>query len=428
MSSRVCLRCDWSGSTHSSRCPACGAPLFTSPPEPVAPAAPVTTARSGQPPGPDPGALTRGKPPSLPRKEPGSHLATILTIVAILGALAIVAVVVSGLGRSSSPPADTSPLRLHGTILYAGTTHGSTRLWSWDLARGTVSPGPKVRDAVELVNASGAQPGWVGVTSRTRTAMVGSVLRSLTPGTHATQLVSGDLVSWAPHGDSVASLKREALGGCQRRITIVARELVPSVRHVQLDRRFCGDVLSIGRGAGFTYFTVRRAGSADVVRVGYGAEHGVLSGYTLVGASAANGLMVMPAAGFSSGSQAVGLGSTTSLYFAGLPAPIPLGTEADRLRVDRVLAWKTDAGTALVQGSLGTSSGLFEVGVGPGAESRVPRPMGSVPDVLAATYLADGTVILDTPDGFRALSLDGAHDVALPPGAPLPTGPIVALG
>jgi hypothetical protein len=426
VNTRVCLRCDWSGETTEASCPTCGAPLYSSTPRQPVPHAPASappspTGRTPEPPGQD------EEPPAGPASS--SRRSRIITACVVLGALTLAVVVFSRLQRSTPSEPRSAP-HLTGTLVYAANDgYGSTRLWNWDLARNVVTPGPHVRDTVALVNASGAQRGWVGVTSRVRGRVVGSVLRSLDPKARATPLVSGDLVSWAQHGDSVVSLRRGSPTGCHRHITIVARELVPSVRDVEVDRSFCGDVLSLGRGAASTFFTIRRAGSTDIVFAGYRTLHLVLARHTLVGVSGVSDLLVMPAAGFASITEGEATAAPgTSLFFNGLDAPIRYGIGAERMRVDRILAWTPDSRTALVQGSLGATSGLFELDAGPGEGLRAPRSVGSVPNVVGATFTDDGTAILDTPEGFRTLSPGGLRDLPLPPSAPSPVGPLVWIG
>ena len=80
-------------------------------------------------------------------------------------------------------PPSGAPLRHAGTLVYAvDDGFGRARLWRWDLVDGLVRRGPRVRQPIELVNAYGAEPGMVGVTSREPDGdQIGSLLRFLSP-------------------------------------------------------------------------------------------------------------------------------------------------------------------------------------------------------------------------------------------------------
>ena len=104
----------------------------------------------------------------------------------------------------------------HGTLVYAvDEGSGWSRLWRWDLSRGSVREGPRVRSPIELVNAVGAQQGVVGVTSRAADGdRIGSLLRFLSPSDRASPLVRGDLVSWGAQGASVVAGQARSAVGC----------------------------------------------------------------------------------------------------------------------------------------------------------------------------------------------------------------------
>ena len=447
--SATCLRCDWEGEASKGVCPTCGAPLYSrpvsrpsaSPPEspsprrsePVEVGVRMAPASRGSSRSADPD-VDGPRGPSEPARR-SQPVAALLVISLFL------ALVVGGWLKAHTPPARPASRSssLGGTLVYAvDDGPGWSRLWKWSLGTGTVARGPRVPRATQLVDSSTANIGWLGVTSDAGGGVLrASVLRFLGPNDTAAPLVTGDLVSWGPHGENVVALDRGAADGCHRELTIVLVELVPSRREVQFHRpAFCGDVLSVGRDLAATYFTLERDGRATIFYAGYHALHRVLPNHLMLSISPTSDMLVEPISSVS-GPSVTSLGghlaaepspspnAGTSLFFRGLNAPpIPYGDHGARLRVETVLGWSVDSLIALVVGELGNQRGLFEVDGGPGDGLRAPVFIGPIAGATFGTFADDGTAFIET-DGRISSFLDGyLNPLALPSGAPAPTGPL----
>jgi hypothetical protein len=336
-----------------------------------------------------------------------------------------------------------APLRHAGTLVYAvDDGFGWSRLWRWDLVHGVVRRGPRVREPIGLVNADGAEPGMVGVTSRAPDGdQIGSLLRFLSPLDRAERLVRGDLVSWGSRGASVVAVKRgPLLGACRRHLAIVIKTIVPGLSEHQFDRTMCGDILSVGRDSNTTYFTRRWRDRVDLVAAGYGRTHQVLPDYALLSISSASDMVVVPAAALPS--PVVSLATLrdggdvppaavfgTSSFFRGLRgAPRPYRSGHDRLWVDRVLSWSPDSAVALVTGRLGDRVGLYEIAAGPGRRTEPPRWVGPIQGETWASFADDGFAFVWTDDRLFGLRDGDLQPLSVPVGAPQPDGPLVWLG
>jgi len=328
--------------------------------------------------------------------------------------------------RTRTPPG------LTGTLIYAVERgDGTSVLWRWDLRTGELRRGPEVATPIELVDASAASPGWVGVTSRTASGeMMASVLRFLEPQDRPIPLLRGDRVAWDGRGMSVAALREgeAAAGRCLRHITIDLVRLATSQRDRQFERgRSCGRVTTIGRATLVTFFSLLRGGRTDVYFAGV-QLHRVLRDHTLVSASPSGVLLVAPKprrSGAMGGAEVLSGG--VALYSGGLAVsePIPYGTRDRRFAIERVLSWTLDSLSALVQGRWGDRDGLFllDGGVGDGVER--PLYLGPTSGRTYGTYserdvafVADGASLSFIRDGVL-------RPLRLPEGAPPPDGPIV---
>ena len=433
----VCLRCDWSGISSTTACPTCGAGLYRVPPRP-APGSPAsgktrvsTTRGDATPDAAEPSAvLLDGRSRRL--------VAAVVVVSLSLGGLWFLAD-----RRGTAPPSNAEVLVRGGTLLYAvDDGAGWSRLWRWDLADGSVRPGPRVRQPVELVDAHAAEPGIVGVTSRAPDGdLVGSVLRFLTSSNVATPVVRGDLVTWGSRGADVVVVKRgPLLGPCRRHLVIVLKTIAPALVEQEYERTMCGDILSVGRDANSTYFTRRSHDRVDVVQASYGRTHHVLAEHALLSISAASDMLVVPAAGLPMTSMSLAtvrdrgdvpppavFGTSFSYRrLRGEPRPYRSGNE--RLWIDRVLAWSRDSAVALVAGRLGDRAGLYEIVAGPGLLPEPPRWVGPIRGGAWATFSEDGLAFVLTDHRLFVTRDGGLEPLPLPDGAPPPDGPLVWLG
>ncbi len=474
MTAKVCLRCDWQGSTNSDACPDCGEPLYVrgKPPSEgagaevrghpeawsreaastaiVAPSADPSrpSAAPSRSPGPPHTSNALRRPSALPpgpeAAEPAPAGSRFL-VAFVLTALVLVFALGSWLKAhtpaqqpAASRPASASATNLTGTLLYAvpdGIDH--SRLWRWDLATGTAVRGPRVLRALELVDARGANFGWIGVTSELHDGQLqASVLRFLGPDDRPTPIFAGDMVSWGPGGASVIAGRRGPLqAGCHRRVSIVWAKLVPAIREQRyVAPALCGDLLSIGQENVTTLFTLERHGRVGIYFAGVGRIHSVLQGSALVAVSGLSDLIVVADKGlpplgplpFRPG-QEYGDLRGVGLYFRGLgePRPIPYVSGSDPFAIDRVLAWSMDASAALVEGRLGDQHGLYELDTAPTDGLDAPIPIGPAQGVPYATFTHDGELLVETLAGLFRVVHDQLVPLTPPGGAPAPAGPIV---
>jgi hypothetical protein len=456
MTTRTCLRCDWQAETNEKSCPRCAEPLY----------------EVGKPPSDGAGAEGRGHPeersreaastpivapsaapprrsaiPSEPEHdaaEPSTTRSRSL-VAFVLTALVLVFALGSWL-KAHTPaekptalaPASASASSLIGTLIYS-VPEGpdGSRLWRWDLATGRAARGPLVTRAVELVDARGANFGWIGVTSELHDGQLqASVLRFLGPDDRSTPIFAGDMVSWGPGGGTVIAGRRGPLqAGCHRRISIVWAKLVPALR----ERKYvapavCGDLLSIGEENAATLFTLQRHGRVGIFFAGVGRIHSVLQGSALVAVSGLSDLIVVDGRGLPSlGPLPLRPGQEYSdlqgvgLYFQGLgePRPIPYVSNGEGFAIDRVLAWSPDASIALVEGRLGDQHGLYELDTGPGDGLDAPTWIGPAQGIPYATFTHEGNLIVETLAGLFTVVEDRLIPLTPPAAAPAPAGPIV---
>jgi hypothetical protein len=329
--------------------------------------------------------------------------------------------------RSRAGPAP--PVGLTGTLLFAaGGDGGMSRLWRWDLETGALTRGPTVASPVELIDAYGAHPGWVGVTSRLADGRSSaSLLRFLEPDDRAVDLIEGDRIAWDGRGMTVAALEEGPLQDGCRRVTIDLVRLATDHRDRQFEREaLCGRVTTIGRASLVTFFTLRRGVRTDIYFAGV-QPHRLLRDHTMVSVSPTSGLLVVPTPGESDtyGAAAM-LSGDVSLFFRGVgdAGPIPYGTVSRPFAIDRVLAWTADGLTAIVEGRWGRRAGLFELDGGAGAGLEVPRYLGPSSGRAFATFSQRGVAfIADGPSLW--VVRDGRREPLLLPGdAPTPDGPI----
>lgn len=453
MTSKECLRCDWQGVTDAKRCPTCAEPLYaprSRPPEGAeAPvrghseersreaASTASVAPSGVPPrpsSPHPGPVGPTEP-----AEPTNRSRSLIAFVVV--ALVLATAIGSWLDAHKAPPrrsaAPASPMRLGGTLVYAVPDGaGHTRLWRWDLASGVVQRGPRVTRAIGLVDASGAKAGWVGLTSELADGRLrASLLPSLGSGDRAVPLITGDLVSWGPRGDTVVAARRGVLEpGCRRRVSIVLQDVVPRLRERQYaDPALCGDLLSVAQGNASTFFTLQRGSRTGIFLAGFHRIHPVLAGHALVGMSAVNDMLVVPARTLhgvpvaARPEQRFPDLSGTGLFFQGQRPTVvtSYGVAGEGFAIERVLTWSPDALTALVIGRLGDRRGVYELDAGPAVGQRTPRYVARADGYLYATWTAYGVAILETRNGLFILTPHASVRMAAPTDAPAPLGPIV---
>ena len=433
-------------------CPNCGAALYWLEERPKGASAPVRSdpeersreaastgivAPSGAP-RPTPSSPASDQPdtwePTRRSRAPLAFIVVALVLLLIVGSW------LNAHTPSSEPRAAHPRVGLTGTIVYAVPDgKGWSRLWRWDLATGATHRGPRVPRAIELVNAQGAAPGWVGVTSELVDGRLqASVLRSLGPQDRPSPILRGDIVSWGPAGATVTTVRHGRLRrGCRRRVSISWAKLVPALR----ERKFaapglCGDVPSVGTDGVATFFTLVRGDRVGIFLASVGRIRSVLPGHALVAISGQSDMIVAPTLGSSSivpvtfrpGQEHGGI-RNPALFFRGVGAtgPVPFVVEPPALELDRVLAWSPDGLQALVEGTVGDIRGLYLLDTGLSDGIDAPRFVEPVEGVPYATFTQDGIAIVETRSGMSVVSRDGEASLDPPGDAVAPMGPIVWL-
>jgi hypothetical protein len=453
---RTCLRCDWQGETDGSACPDCAAPLYgLGKPPPDGAGAEVRShpeersreaastaivAPSSAPPRPS------SPPPPLSADAVEATTTRSRSLVGIVVAVIVLAVAVGSWLNAHEAPTEvaaprtpqTHPPPLTGALVYAvpdGTGH--SRLWRYDLETQTATPGPRVRRAIELIDARSVDHAWLGLTSELPNGHVqASILRSIRPDARPIPVLEGDVVSWGPQGRTVTAGRRGALGvGCERSVSVVWARVNPPLRERKYaDPSLCGDLLSIGSDNLRTMFTLDRNGHVGIFVAGIGRIHRLLDGYAMVAVSGLSDQIVVPQASLASlrplpsrpeQERADLLGA--GLYVEGSSdgRPLPYVNGPFRFAIARVLAWSPNGSYALVVGSEGFKRGFYLLDTVAGDGLDAPRYVGPVLGVPYGTITLNDVVIVETGEGVFRWTGGDLVRIQTPAVTPPPDGPIV---
>jgi len=403
MTAKVCLRCDWSGSTASDTCPRCGASLHVG-----------GRPRSGSS-EPEGGAAPRET--TVVRSRWG----VVATIALVTFGVAAVVFVQRNTPATPVPP-DRSAL---GYLVYgAHDDTGATRLWVWNLSASTATPGPLLQAIpTDLLFSYTVSSGWVSVTTPTRSGQSqASVLRTLAPDAQPEALGRGRFVAWLSSGGYLSVGDSVQVKRCFTRIRIVSSILATDVQR-SLQPVVCGRFTWLGRDLTQPYITVERGGDATVYRVSrdgpglFGVEP-VLHGYRALSISLNGDLLVqLPR-------------SPSDLYYD-YPSPIGsrptlIGRPGERFAWDRILGWSGDATSAYVLGTLGAVRGIYRIVISPVVEPHSPALLLRTDAVdVSASTTPSGDVYTST-DGTVSFLQDGSvRPLSRPDGAPAPEGPLL---
>ena len=256
MAAKLCLRCDWTGRTSSASCPRCGAQMYD--------------------------RTDRERDGSATERSWRGWIATGLVVV-----LAAVAFVTIQHFTPATAPSSANTTGLQGYLVYPAPDAGRERLWIWDLAAGTVQPGPVVHAVPSaLVTTYSVEDSWVGLTiPRGDGASEAAVLRGADPGAQPVQLGSGHIVAWQEGGAFVSLVRSEPRGGCRNRLVVATVSLADRISGRSLDQTVCGRPVGLLRDSTSPYVTLRTARDVTVDRVAADTLSPILRGYSALGAT-----------------------------------------------------------------------------------------------------------------------------------------------
>ena len=338
-------------------------------------------------------------------------------------------------------PSSAARVRSSGLIVYAAPDRrGTTRLWRWNLQRGTVAKGPRIREPLALVNVGSPDGGRLGVTSDvgngTREAIV---LDSLDADAVTTSLGRADFITWVRQGTSAIFVDRgPLLDGCRREISVFVEQVRVEGTEVVVHDTICGDVLSAGRTSIGYFLTEQGLGRVDVVGEGYPDAGVLLEGFGVIAISPGGDMLVTPDTAFLPTivptRPVTGDYDPPPSWIAG-PAfayrqfrgpPVPYLVRGVALRVDEVLVYGPGDAIALVVGRLGGDRpGLWELPLGvERVESTTPRYVADVGGVTAAAYASDGSAFVVTEGRLWLLGDHRLTPLDMPGVAPVPNGPL----
>jgi hypothetical protein len=397
MSAKVCLRCDWSGATAAAECPRCGAPLQ----------GPSSSPRAAAP--SDPGRAAEAR---VERSRWGV-VATAFVLV-----LAAVAVVVVQRSTPPTPPAAaTADL---GYLVYAADDGGAARLWVWNVAAGTVEPGPSLQAIpTDLSFSYAMSSGWLSATVPGRDGISHAVvLRSLDSTAVPEGLGRGGFVTWLANGGYLTIASTMAAGGCKHHVLVRTSRMSTGFTGRSLDTVVCGRLTTLGRDLTRPYVTIERHGTATVYFVNYHTLVPVLRGYRALSVSLNGDLLVR---------RPHGPGDLLYDYPSGQHVPpTPIVRLGRPLIEDRVLSWSGDATAVYVLGSIGDVPGVYRITISPEVEPRAPtlivrtdaEDVSASPTPFGDVYVAIGGDVTFFADG-------SPQPLTRPPGAPPVQGPLL---
>jgi hypothetical protein len=408
----VCFRCDWQGRRLGRTCPDCGAILFRS--------SDRHPDRSGAL---DDEDRSTGDPQGV---RPASRAALAVVVVLALVGVAAFEILADDPEEMSHP---SNRLAAGGSLVIVADAGGDASLWMLDLGSGGSRRGPRVPShVVELVDVSAAEPGALGIERRLpdgRTAV--SVLHAIEREAAFERLGRGHLVAWGPEGRSlVFAANRNGSGECSRvRIRLIFVR-TGKVSWALDDPGFCGPVLSISRSSAATYFTAPSGDRFGVYLTGsVGVAHLMFDDVEMISASPPGAFLFEDAsvdAGANQGDRGL---DETLLGWQGVGGPIVVGRGSDPLIIERVLAWSFDGAEVALVGSVGATSGVFRLDAGSGTGVREPELVVRSPDVLDASFGADGSLYLTRHDEILVARDGSIARLPLPSGARGLAGPVL---
>jgi hypothetical protein len=346
---------------------------------------------------------------------------------AAVAAVAATAVMTLHPRGSAAPTAPRAPLPgLRGSLVYAAHDPTGWALWSWDMATGAASQGPHVEHPIELVSASEASPGWIGVTSvhgRERTA---SVVHSLSPEGKVNRIVTANLVTWSAGGADLTSLRYGApTTGCMRHVEIRSWVVSFGTNETRFDGPMCGLPLTIARDGAFAYVVSVNGPSTSIRIVASGYTERFMDDHVLLGLSTRGDFLVTPVP------RPAEVASTPPpglqlFHRPPLNDPLSFGSKREPLEPIAFLTWSWDASEAYLLATYGGVRGVYRVTIAPGVGLREPDLIERTEATsVNATVTSDGDMFLLLDGQLFLEHADTIAPVAVPAGAPAPAGPLL---
>jgi hypothetical protein len=319
----------------------------------------------------------------------------------------------------AAAPSATSSTGLQGYLVYPALDAGQERLWIWDLAAGTVRPGPVVGATPSaIVSTYSVEDSWVGLTIPTGGgASEAAVLRGADPGAQPVRLGSGHIVAWQEGGSFVSLLRSGPRGGCRNRLVVTTVSLADRISGRSFDQSVCGRPIGLLRDSTSPYVTLRTARGVTIDRAAADTLSPILRGYVALGATL-NGDFLVRAPGGQAG-----------MYYPGpgVPRPAMITLHDQPLLASALLAWSTDGNVAYVLGSIGGVDGVFALTVGPRPRPDAPSLVFGTSSTSVAASITVTNDLYVLADGTVRFVHDGEVTAVFspPPGAPDPTGPLL---
>jgi hypothetical protein len=415
MTEAVCFRCDWQGSSRGRSCPSCGTRLYRN-------------ARTEA--GEDGTSLVQARVGDVPSRRPAPR-GRAIAVAGVLALVAVTSVELLAGGRprpTAATPSGPEVIAPGGLVYTAEDGRGGSTLWTVDLYGGIGHPGPSVpARTVELVDLSGTAPGWIGLEHRTHGRTVAAVVRGVVVDADVDRLGSGDLIAWGPGGRSLVFVRNgpPEQDGCAPVSISLVTVLTQKIGWALDDPGFCGPVLSLSRSEAATYFTAASGDRLSVYLTGsIGIPHLTFEGVGMLSASPPAAFLLRPDASPRTSSGA-SREAGTMLGWKGIGGPISVGDGEHVLAVQRVLAWSSDGSRVAIVGTMGARTGVFVLFAGSGTGPRVPRYVMPAGRTVDGTFDAYGRLYLATDGAIYVARDNEPARIALPAGAPAPSGPIV---
>lgn len=344
----------------------------------------------------------------------------------------------------SAPAGPTSPFfhdgsaDLHGRLAYTTfETEGSLgqRLVMLDLVTGSVSVGPLVPVAEELLAAGALDNQLLLIAGDAGTRGVAFALSDLSSGGRLVEVASGEVLSLSTDGSALLVGRSRPIDGdemgCGSHAFTLSRIDLASGRgrDVFEGRVACGNLVSATLDRDLLVASFVRDGRVEVDAIWPQNPTVLFRDLAHVSVSPRGTLLfVAPEGDLNALGVWPGKPSGPMFVWPGSGSPRPLASGAD-LFVHRVLAWSPDGSQVVVNGSVRGRRGMWLVYVPAGTIQPLLRQgvLSRRPASSGAAFDDEGTVFAAVPGTIVVATDAGVFPLDLPPDAPSPAGPLAWL-